>query len=72
MAVSKNLFIDLATDPLTDWQQHGGGAQTNTTLEPDCSFTLQQELSTDKCWLLEAVLSVNAAPVDPDGARLWA
>lgn len=72
MAVSKNLFIDLATDPLTDWQQHGGGAQTNTTLEPDCSFTLHEELSTDKCWLLEAVLSVNAAPVDPDGARLWA
>lgn len=72
MAVSKNLFIDLTMDPLTDWQKHGGGDQTSATLEPDCSFTLYEELSTDKCWLLEAVLSVNAAPLDPDGARLWA
>ncbi len=72
MAVSKNLFIDLTTDPLTDWQSHGGGARTTTTLEPDCSFTLNEELSTDQCWLIEAVVSVNAAPLDPDGARLWA
>jgi len=72
MTVLKNLFIDLATDPLTDWQKRGNGDQTNTTLEPDCSFALPQELGTDKCWLLEAVLSVSAAPLDPDGARLWA
>jgi Big-like domain-containing protein len=72
MAVPKNLFMELTTDPLTGWQQHGDGAQTATTLEPDCSFSLSEELTTDKCWLIEAVVSVNAAPLDPDGARLWA
>ncbi|MFH2009855.1 MAG: hypothetical protein ABI333_24890 [bacterium] len=70
MAVVNNEYIDLASEALTDWQRHGAGAQHDTTLEPDCSFTIHGELSTDKCFLIEAVLSADAA--EPDSARLWA